>query len=260
METRVPYAGSFSKEGAERYKNSNSDIVHPDNFTTLIDGRPISKMAAGTASLEYDDIDDFYQYLALKHTLRSGGVNHIDTGNHFRQQAAEKIVGACLRTLIEKYGYTRDMFFINSKQGHASHDSEDNCPIEVELQEVINQSNGKLQMSDFILSLDSFRSTINRERKKVNEVKSPLFSFNPFWLNYCLNKSLDRLNIETLDLALLTSPIEFARHKDYSNEEMMDLIGRAFEFYEAMVQDGKIKEYGIYSNAAFILDPEVEGI
>lgn len=47
--------------------------------------------------------------------LMSGGVNHIDTGHTYRFHRAEKLVGNVLRTLIEKHGYSRNEFYINSK-------------------------------------------------------------------------------------------------------------------------------------------------
>ena len=37
-------------------------------------------------------------------------------------------------------------------------------------------------------------------------------------------------------------------------------LEKAFNFYESMVQEGKIKSYGISSKAAFNLDPEIQAI
>ena len=59
-----------------------------------------------------------------------------------------------LRTLTEKYGYTRDQFFINSKQGYTAFDEEEQCPREVEIQEVISRSNNQLTSKDFLKDVD----------------------------------------------------------------------------------------------------------
>ena len=59
----------------------------------MFDGRKISKMAIGTQSLNNDIQSDMFQYFALKIALMSGGINHIDTGFHFRNQSAERVVG-----------------------------------------------------------------------------------------------------------------------------------------------------------------------
>lgn len=58
---------------------------------------------------------DFDQYNSLKASVMSGGVNHIDTGHTFRKGKSERTVGVAVRTLIEKYGFSRDELFINSK-------------------------------------------------------------------------------------------------------------------------------------------------
>jgi hypothetical protein len=59
-----------------------------------------------------------------------------------------------LRTLVNKYGYSRDEFFISSKQGFTSYDQAEDVPIEVEVMEVIAESGGKLTEKDFFWGLD----------------------------------------------------------------------------------------------------------
>ena len=103
-----PLAGEFSHAGGKTYKESNQDIVHPDNFMKLYDGRELSKMVFGTSWPRVGQQGDFFQYLSLKHALLSGGVNHIDTGSTQRQQDAERVVGQVLQTVTQKYGYGRD--------------------------------------------------------------------------------------------------------------------------------------------------------
>jgi aryl-alcohol dehydrogenase-like predicted oxidoreductase len=47
----------------------------------------------------------------------SGAINHIDTGHTFRRHKSERVVGEVMRTLIHKYGFSRDEVFINTKLG-----------------------------------------------------------------------------------------------------------------------------------------------
>ncbi len=61
----------------------------------------------------------------------SGGVNMIDTAHQFRRQRAERLTGVVLRTLIEKYGFSRDEFFINTKQGFLQEDCFERVPAEL---------------------------------------------------------------------------------------------------------------------------------
>ena len=110
----------------------------------MYDGRIISKLAYGTEGQKLGFSGDFLQYVALKHALMSGGMNHIDTAPQFRYHNSERITGQVLRTLCEKYGYFRDQFFISSKQGFTSYDEEKDCPLELEIEELIGKSNGKL--------------------------------------------------------------------------------------------------------------------
>lgn len=73
----------------------------------------------------------------MKWALRSGGVNHIDTSYTFREMRSELVVGAVLRTLIERYGYSREEFFINSKYGFLCNDGYSKIPHELQLEELI---------------------------------------------------------------------------------------------------------------------------
>lgn len=140
---------------------SNIDFVHEDNFTTLFDETPISKLAMGTNGYHISQQGDFLQYVGLKHALMSGGINHIDTASHFRDQSSERVVGKVLRTLNEKYGFNRDQFFISSKQGYTQFDEEEQCPRDVEIQEVISKSSGKLTLKDFVHDIDKQKALFN---------------------------------------------------------------------------------------------------
>jgi hypothetical protein len=54
-----------------------------------------------------------------------------------------------LQTLHHKYEIDRENFFVSSKQGYTAFDEEENCPREIEVQEVIARSNGVLTEKDF---------------------------------------------------------------------------------------------------------------
>jgi aryl-alcohol dehydrogenase-like predicted oxidoreductase len=143
-------AGSFDGQ-----KNFQSDFVNDDNFTELFDGRSISKIAMGTLGPSYGLTDQLFQYTSLKHALMTGGINHIDTGSNFSDQSSERIVGQVLQTLHQKYEIDRENFFVSSKQGYTAFDAEEDCPRDIEVQEVIARSNGLLTMNDFTQDFDS---------------------------------------------------------------------------------------------------------
>jgi diketogulonate reductase-like aldo/keto reductase len=84
-----------------------------------------------------DDEDDFDQYVAAKHLIRSGALNVIDTAINYRCQKSERVIGAAIRYLLnpdlqaldsdggaEKFKITRDMLFIASKSGYVPEDAD----------------------------------------------------------------------------------------------------------------------------------------
>jgi aryl-alcohol dehydrogenase-like predicted oxidoreductase len=70
-------------------------------------------------------------------------------------------------------------------------------------------------------------------------------SLHPEWLKHSLEITLARLNISTLDCVYLSEPIEHLMLKYADKKEMKMRLAHAFAFLEEMVQDGKIKAYGI---------------
>lgn len=57
-------------------------------------------------------------------------------------------MGQVLKTLIHKYGFHRQQFFVSTKLGFSSYDEEDDIPRLVQILEVIAGSNLKEQ--DFL--------------------------------------------------------------------------------------------------------------
>ena len=63
-------------------------------------------------------------YDAIKTSVLSGGVNHIDTAPNYRYTKSEKTVGRILTTLDQKYGIKRDQLFVASKGGYIPEDAD----------------------------------------------------------------------------------------------------------------------------------------
>ena len=55
-----------------------------------------------------DDITDFDMYNAIKTSVMSGGINHIDTAPNYRYMKSEKTIGKALTVLEQKYDIHRD--------------------------------------------------------------------------------------------------------------------------------------------------------
>lgn len=92
--------------------------MHPSNIKKPYGmDLKLSKFIYGTGNGVFTHKVDFLQYNAMKVALMSGGINCIDTASTFRKQKSEMTIGVLLRTLTEKYGYSRDEFFITTKHG-----------------------------------------------------------------------------------------------------------------------------------------------
>ena len=86
---------------------------------------------------------------------------------------------------------------------------------------------------------------------------------HPAFLDFSLNYSLKKLQLSTLDAALLTQPHETCNHhdmqhasKEHRKQKYFDQIARAFEFYEKAVQDGRTRSYGITASESMLQDQE----
>jgi aryl-alcohol dehydrogenase-like predicted oxidoreductase len=63
-------------------------------------------------------------YDAIKQSVLSGGINHIDTAPNYRYMKSERTIGKILTTLESKYNITRDQLFISTKAGYVPEDAE----------------------------------------------------------------------------------------------------------------------------------------
>ena len=77
---------------------------------------------------------------------------------------------------------------------------------------------------------------------------------HPAFLKHSLEGSLERLNLDTLDLYYLHNPYEGQAPFNLDNV-VFDRITKAFEFLEEQVQNGKIKNYGIATYSSLRVKP-----
>lgn len=123
--------GFATEEGTDtyfrmsQYDNPNLE-VHPSNFKSPFES-PMLKLSSvgyGTYVGEPDDYTDYLMYDAIKTSVLSGGINHIDTAPNYRYTKSERTVGRILTTLDNKYGIKRDQMFLTSKAGYLAEDAE----------------------------------------------------------------------------------------------------------------------------------------
>ena len=161
--------------------------VHHENFKSLFQNEmlKITSVGIGTYMGDPDDHTDFDMYNAIKTSVLSGGVNHIDTAPNYRYMKSEKTVGKVLTVLEQKYDIRRDQLFVASKGGYVPEDAD----------EMISQR----EMIEKLLELGVPQDSI---------VKESGHCLDPLFLEHQLDESLKRLNLECLDVYYLHNPYE----------------------------------------------------
>jgi aryl-alcohol dehydrogenase-like predicted oxidoreductase len=93
-----------------QYAEVDNLNVHIDNFRSLFHNELIrlTSIGIGTYIGDPDDLTDFEMYNAIKTSVLSGAVNHIDTAPNYRYMKSEKVVGKILNVLDRKYDIHRD--------------------------------------------------------------------------------------------------------------------------------------------------------
>lgn len=131
--------GFATVEGTEKYyrrsQNEPEDInqinyneslqVHHSNFRSPFNSLlKISTIGYGSYMGNPDDMTDYKMYDALKQSVLSGGVNHIDTAPNYRYMKSERTIGKVLTTLESKYNIPRNQLFIATKVGYVPEDAD----------------------------------------------------------------------------------------------------------------------------------------
>jgi len=159
----------------------------------------------------------------------SDGINVIDTSTNYADGGSEELVGQVLSKMTASGRISRDQIVVVSKVGY-------------------------LQGRNFDLS---------QERKAQGKPFAELVPYaeglahciHPDFLADQLQRSLERLHLETLDVLLLHNPEYYL---DWSAKQGIPLeqaravfyerVGQAFEYLEQEVSRGRIQSYGISSN------------
>ena len=197
--------------------------VSPQNFNSPFDETlKVSSIGYGTYVGDPDDLTDFQVYDAIKQSVLSGGVNHIDTAPNYRYMKAERTVGRILTALESKYGIDREQLFITSKAGYIPEDAEN---------EITQRAMIEMLIKDY-------------EVPEKEIVQQSGHCLHPIFLKKSLEDSLERLNLECLDVLYLHNPYE-AQGPHNTDNVFFDRLQAAFEFLEQMVEEGKIRQYGL---------------
>lgn len=182
----------------------------------------MGRIALGTHLGDFSDTDSEKYINAIKYAVRNG-INTIDGAINYRGMRSEKDEGIAMNQLIEAGEIKREDIFITSKAGLLFGDVQEGLNPQKCLMEILEPKG---------ITIDDF-----------TEYEGLLQTLNPGFFEIALNKSLQNLGIETLDLHYIHIP-EISR-LGLSEKEFYTQIEALFSWYESKVIEGKIRFYGI---------------
>jgi len=189
-------------------------------------GLTVSACGYGTYRVDYRVREHFE---ALEYALLNG-INLIDSSANYSDGGSEILIGNVLRKLIENDKIRREEVVIVTKGGY----------IQGKTLETVRQRKEK-----------------GTSYKEVVEYSEGLWhSIHPDFISEQITASLERMNLDTIDVYLLHNPeylLDSKLSEDLALEEMRHeyyrRIGKAFELLEEEVEKGRIGAYGVSSNS-----------
>jgi aryl-alcohol dehydrogenase-like predicted oxidoreductase len=172
---------------------------------------------------------------ALASALRRG-VNVIDTSANYADGNSERLIGEVLQSMTELGVIKREEVIIVSKGGYI-------------------QGENYKRIFALTESEDADLSSGSEFSELTSYGPDLWHSIHPDFLKDQITRSLERLQLESIDLYLLHNPeyyIQWAIKEDVPEDEARSeyerRIKQAFEYLENEVTDGRIGYYGISSN------------
>ena len=214
--------GHATSEGTQAYSDNYPDINY-----RLLDKSGLLVSPAGFGGYRVDASVGEHQQ-ALRHALRNG-VNLVDTSSNYAGGGSEELVGSVLSLLNDEGDVPRQAVVVVSKGGY-------------------------LQGENYRMSQQ--RKEAGRPFPDLVEYAEGLeHCIHPEFLDDQLTRSLERLQMETLDVYLLHNPEYYLNwawkagvELEEAREEYYRRIELAFGHLESEVEQGRIRWYGISSN------------
>jgi aryl-alcohol dehydrogenase-like predicted oxidoreductase len=227
--------GYATHEGTKDFVNAavNNKGKPTDHFR-VFDNLYLSSLGIGTYLGELNEEDDRSMENAVYDSIKSGGVNVIDTAINYRAMRSEKSIGRALLRLISDGIIARDQVFVCTKNGYITNDGD--YP-EVDVMEYMQ----RMFISNGLMSADDISSGYN--------------VLNPNYLKRCIDKSLANMHLTTLDLVYIHNSFE-SWYEDITREEFFQMLSKVFEAYEEYRAIGKIHYYGMATWTCFRVPPD----
>jgi aryl-alcohol dehydrogenase-like predicted oxidoreductase len=222
--------GSATLEGTKRYRDRLKTEVNENHFR-LEQNLWLSSVGLGTyLGKPNEETDRAYTEAAVRAVEL--GANVLDTAANYRFQRSERSLGAALRQLTEAGRFARDELVICTKGGYLPFNNQPPRDVRRYIEETFVKT-GVAQFSDIVAGSHCM---------------------TPGYLENQIKQSLDNLGLETLDVYYVHNPE--AQLQEVEREEFYERTGRAFELFERMRNEGKIRMYGAATWNGFRAAPD----
>lgn len=226
--------GFASPEGTKKFREDALKKGISESHFKKFDELYLSSIGMGTylggLSTEEDlEIED-----AVYESVKTGGINVIDTAINYRAMKSEKSIGRALGRLIKDEIIARDQIFISTKNGYITNDGD--YP-QIDVLEYMQ----KMYISTGVI--------------KAEDISSGYNVLNPNYIEKCVEKSLCNLKLKTLDLVYIHNALE-SWNQDIEKKEFFEKLYKVFETYEKFRKENKIRYYGMATWTCFRVSEE----
>jgi len=223
--------GYATKEGTFKYLKKFPK--YSKDFYRFDGEHFISSLGLGTFRKEpYREENYTANYKDAVKLALLNGINHIDTAINYRYQVSEQEIGEALSELFQNAQLSRDEVILSSKAGF--------IPLE------------------FPFPKDPYewieKNIVKKGLATNEDIVVDQHCITPEFLRWSVEKSLKNLGVETLDIVYLHNPEVQLGYVDYT--EMIKKIQKAFAEFEKLVDEGKIRSYGIAAWNAFLYEDD----
>lgn len=225
-------SGHATAEGTAGFASRFPQFAKTQHYRRLRVKEPLplfqmSSIGIGTYLGAADDATDDSYCEAITAAL-DGGLNVIDTAANYRHQRSERAIGRVLAT----GKYAREELVLCTKAGYLPFD-------------------GDMPADPHAWLVDHYlRPGIAAPGQTVGGVHC----ISPVYLAYQLQRSLDNMGVESVDIFYLHNPEEQQTH--LSRDEFYRRLRTAFEFLEKSVSLGRIQYYGAATWNGFRVPPD----
>ena len=218
--------GQATQIGTQKYRQRHFSDCAPGHFRE-VNGLVFSSFGIGTYLGQPDEQTDTLVTNATVSVVRSG-LNLIDTAINYRYMHGEWSVRAALSRLLSEQIVSREELILCTKGGFIPHPDR----VDWFSQEYANNGNFSISASDLVAGCHCM---------------------HPEYLHDQLNRSLDNLGVETIDIYYIHNPE--TQLSQISTEVFYQRLYQAFEVMEAAVKAGKIRAYGLATWSGFRVPP-----